>query len=303
MKNAFCMILSRYKLYQGIALYQSLLYNTKDFKIYILCMDDDVYAICNQLNLYNAILVHVKDLENSSLTLMKNERALNEYCWTLKPIFIKYLLEQRNLGDHLTYTDADMCFFNDPAPIYEKNTEYTVMLSPHDFSKGSREIELICGKYNSGFIVFRNNKSSKKVLTWWQHKCMEWCYDRVDGGNFGDQKYLDLMPRSFEKIFRINTPGVNIAPWNEQKYNFRRRDGKVYINNHKLICYHFSGLRIIDKGKFALILGNKKVDELIYLPYIHILKDVIEKIEKIAPDFNGFYIEDKYRDSAVYFNI
>ena len=303
MKNVFCTIISKLRVYQGIVLYRSLFYNTDQCKLYILCMDHETYSICCRMNLRNTILIGVEDIENKQLIMKKNERALNEYCWTLKPFFIEYVLKQCKPDEFVTYMDADMCFFNDPAPIYQNYGNSAVMLSEHDYFHTYANVESACGKYNSGFIIFKNEKSALEVLQWWQDKCLEWCYDMALDGKFGDQKYLDYMAVKFQNVSSIRTPGVNVAPWNEGKHVFKIIDNKISVDENKLICYHFSGFRIVSKDRAALVMGDKRVHEIIHLPYISVIKSVIEDVKMVEPNFNGFSIENKFSKDAAYVNL
>jgi hypothetical protein len=303
MINGFCVILSKYRFYQGIALYQSLEKNYLNFKMFILCVDDETFKLGTQLNLDNAILIKTEDLREERLKVVKESRRLNEYCWTLKPFFIDYVLDKYDFLDNVVYLDADLYFFNDPSPIFLNNKNYCVLLSEHDYEEKNNAVEEICGKYNSGFMIFKNCKTSIDVLKWWQEKCIDWCYDGVDNGRFGDQKYLEFMPQLFEGIYSISTPGVNIAPWNEDKYIFSNRKDKVYINGKKLICYHYCGLRLINKKHFALLIGSQIQNMLIHPPYVKEIKNIIRNIDAINPEFDGYQLEKHFQEKAKVYKI
>ncbi len=303
MNIAFCTTVSKLRVYQGIVLQRSLNHNCKNFTLYILCVDDEAYEICSKVKLEKTILLKVQEIENEALLQVKKDRALNEYCWTLKPFLIDFIMKQNLPFDFITYVDADMCFFSDPTPIFELQRKYNVLISEHDYIDSYRGVEDLCGKYNSGFISFKNTDSAIDPLRWWQERCLEWCYDNAVEGKFGDQKYLDQMVRIFPEVQSITTHGVNIAPWNESKYHFDTSNEKVYVNGNKLICYHFSGFRIVAKDKAALLIGSKKLYDIIHFPYMNVLKGVIEDIEKIVPGFRGFSIEEKFRKDAKYFNL
>ena len=300
MNNVFCTILSKLRVYQGLVLERSLNFNLKDYTLYILCIDDEAYSICSKMELKNTILVRVQEVENEELLRVKQGRALNEYCWTLKPYFIDFIMKQKLPFDFITYVDADMCFFNDPTPIFEHQRNHNVLLSEHDYINAYKGVEAICGRYNSGFITFRNVEAAKPALKWWKDRCLEWCYDNAVDGKFGDQKYLDEMSRIFPGAYSISTPGVNIAPWNEAKYHFSIKNEKIYVNQNILICYHFSGFRIVSNESVALLIGTKKIYDIVHLPYMHVLRSVLEDIEKVDPDFKGFNIEKKFRQDANY---
>lgn len=299
MKNGFCIILTRLRLYQGIALYRSLRYHMNHPRIFMLCMDDESFEVLLKAGLENATLIHVAQIEDELLRMKKIERKLNEYCWTLKPILLEHVLHRYHDVDRATYVDADLCFFSDPTPVFTEGANDSVLLSRHNYMKNFHHIEEICGKYNSGFISFKKDEIGMTALQWWRHKCLDWCFDRVEHGKFGDQKYLDTLAVSFPNILEIKTPGVNIGPWNDGRYKTSIVNHKVYINNVALICYHFAGLRILSKEEFAFVLGyNKNLREHIYIPYIHVLQEVIHDVEKIKPQFHGFFIEEYRRAGA-----
>jgi hypothetical protein len=298
MENVFCVILSKYRIYQGVALYRSLEYNYKKFNMFILCVDDETYQLCQELNLTKATLLQDKDLDDERLIIAKKERRLNEYCWTLKPFFLEYVLDKYDSIENAVYLDADICFFNDPSAIFTANKSYCIQLSEHDFQEKNAAVEQTCGKYNSGFIVFKNCETSVDALRWWQDKCIEWCQDGVDEGRFGDQKYLELLPLLYDDVYPIITPGVNIAPWNESKYQYCNRNGKVYINDDKLVCYHFCGLRILNKNSYALVIGSQKPISFIHTPYAIVLQEVMSDIESISPDFDGCFIEEHFNNKG-----
>ncbi|TYQ16886.1 UNVERIFIED_CONTAM: nucleotide-diphospho-sugar transferase [Acetivibrio alkalicellulosi] len=303
MRQVFCTVLSKYRLYQGMALYKSLIDNTEHFKLYILCVDGDTYHICSKMCLRNVELLKVTDLKNPRLVTIREERCLTEYCWTLKAFLIEYVLGKRKSGRYVTYLDGDMYFFSDPAVIYKKDTNADVMLSEHDYSEFFKKLNAYCGKYNSGFIAFKNVTNAINALKWWQEECLKWCYSKIKEGKFGDQKYLDFMPELFKNVCSISTKGVNIAPWNEQKYNFCTKEGKLYIGGDRLVCYHFSGFRVVNKNKVALTTCSKEFNKIPYLKYINTFKTVMKDIEKIASGFNAFSTENKIGKGARYYDI
>lgn len=289
MQNGFCVILSKYRLYQGIALYHSLDNNYRNFKMFILCADDETYEVCKGLHLANVILLKADVLNDERLISAKETRKLNEYCWTLKPFFIEYVLKKYDFVDHAVYIDADIYFFNDPSPIFESQSDDCILLSEHDYLKKNSLIEQRCGKYNSGFIIFKRCETSLNVLRWWAERCIEWCGSSVESERFGDQKYLEQLPFLFKGVSSITTPSVNIAPWNEKRYKLYTMNQKVFVNNNKLICYHFSGMRLINKDSFALLMGNRNT--IVYSTYIMAIQHSISQIEQVSLELNGFFEE------------
>ncbi len=301
MQNVFCVILSKYRLYQGITLYHSLYHNYTNFKMFILCVDDETYQICQELHLEHVILLQPQALNDERLIAVQQSRKLNEYCWTLKPFFIEYVLRKYDFVHHAVYIDADIYFFDNPSPIWENQRNYCVLLSKHDYVKNNSLTELKCGKYNSGLIVFRRCETSLDILKWWGQRCIEWCGSSVLPGRFGDQKYLEQLPYLFEGVSEITAPGVNIAPWNEKKYKFHTRKQKILVNNSKLICYHFCGLRLINKNSFSLLMGNQNA--MIHSPYTIAIQHSISLIEQVYPAFDGYFAENNLQNRSKIYRI
>ena len=86
---------------------------------------------------------------------------------SLKPILIDKFIKQIPTDESLVYFDADIFFFDSLSRIKSviKNSE--VVLSEHLFPKfmeGSKAY----GKYNAGFVIFKNSKKAITVLRIWK---------------------------------------------------------------------------------------------------------------------------------------
>jgi len=295
----FCNIVSSSRLYQFIALYYSVEKNTKRFEMYVLCMDDNTARILGAIGFKHVHLTLLNELEDDSLLKAKASRTINEYCWTLKPVFMLHILKQYTFINRLTYLDADMFFYNNPLCVFEKGKSASVLLSRHNFSDELRYMEKDVGIFNSGFISFKNNRAGIGCLIWWKARCVDWCYNTTVTGQFGDQKYLELMYEYFkDDIYIIETSGVNIAPWNEGKKNFTGRREKLYIGDSPLILYHYCGFRICSKTSCIFMFGNT-YKPLIHNPYMQAVKKAILQVQGVDPCFDGCFSE---KDTIEKFN-
>lgn len=300
----FCAVVSRYRLYQFIALYHSIESKMSNFKMFVYCTDECTYEILRALKFQNIIFILQEHIENEKILSMKMERQLNEYCWTLKPVLLKYILASYPNLTRLTYVDADLYFYLSPEIIFRKSPSSSVLLSQHDFPSAYKFVAKQSGKFNSGFISFKKGRTSMECLDWWAGKCMDWCFDRAEKGKYGDQKYLEMMPLLFKGVSTIKVKGANIAPWNDVKYKFSIKNGKVYVDEWPLVFYHFSGLRILSEEEFALTVGfQKKLIDEVHIPYFRALQQAVHEVRKVAPEFNGFHIEEGRKSIAEYFRI
>ncbi|MEH7492519.1 glycosyltransferase [Neobacillus niacini] len=293
-ENIFCTILSRTRLYQGLALLNSLKkVMGDDFYIFIHCIDEESYNLLKKMKWKNSKLIHEKKLPRR-IGLLKNERKVHEYCWTLKPVICEYVLRNYTFVNRITYLDSDLYFFGDPRGIFKNHQDCSVLLSIEEkySPRANQSIQRrskITGLYNSGFISFKQDEIGLQAVTWWKEKCLVNCRIDPEEGIFGDQKYLDKLPDLFPGICDITTPGVNVGPWNELKYQFSNVDATFSIDEHLLIFFHFSGLRVTGKNKIQSVNRvNLRKRPFLYQIYYEAIDEVIDLVEKTDPTFNGF---------------
>jgi hypothetical protein len=294
-ENIFCTILTNGRLYQGLALLTSLKQVLgEDFFLFIHCVEQESHALLKKLQLRNVYLIHEKKIAKE-IRLLKKQRQIHEYCWTLKPVICEYVLTSYPTVKRITYLDSDLYFWSDPQKIFQNQPNCSVLLSieekyhPNLNHKSLQRKSRITGLYNSGFISFRHDKIGLQALTWWKEKCLERCKISPEEGLFGDQKYLDLLPSLFPQICDITTSGVNIGLWNYLKYRFSNVNGFIFVDNDLLIFYHFSGVRVVAKDNIESVYRvNRKRLPFIYQIYNQALTDAVVLVEKVDPKFNGF---------------
>ena len=120
------------------------------------------------------------------------------------------------------------------------------MITPHNYAPQYDQSNK-SGKYCVQFIIFKRNES-ENVRKWWETKCLEWCYQKVEENKFGDQKYLDQFPLKFKNHVHILEKKEYIqAPWN----------ARIFESKDCLV-YHFHGLRLIE-NKLGLILFQRDI--------------------------------------------
>lgn len=299
--HAFCTVLSKGRLYQALALIASLHHVMEDFRLFILCMDDDTYNLLQKIAIKNIILTHVKELENETMLALKSQRRVNEYCWTMKPVFMERIGLQCPSFERITYLDADLFFWDDPGVIFRNQPDCSVLLSraeiyiPPYTPSIIEQSETLLGKYNSGFISFKRDGIGDICLKWWKERCLEHCKEVAAKGKFGDQGYLDDMIALFPNVCEIQTPGVNKGHWNFRKHQFYMLDDKIMIDNARLVCYHFSGFRIANKHDIVLILNDREDPAFFYEIYTNIVKIFINIVEQVEPAFNGYATKDELK--------
>ncbi len=234
MKVMFCTITTKYRLYQCLAMYNSLKSFLPGANLAVLCMDEETNKLLEKAKLPGMSLIPLKILESKNYKAVKEERSEGEYCWTMKPVLLQHLMDSHSDFEVFTYLDSDLYFFDNPLKLFAGSRSWNVMVTTHKVNR----------RVNSGFIAFRKNKIAKKALEWWRRKCLEWCFNRNERERFGDQGYLDLIRKMLNGVKYLKMPGVNIAPWNCFNYDFSTKEGKLYVGRCRLIFFHFSGFRL-----------------------------------------------------------
>lgn len=285
----FCTLFNTTYLSRGLAMYNSLLQQCKDFHLYIFAFDNNSYELLAKMELEHATIVSLYAFENPRLLAIKEERTAGEYCWTCASSTIKYCIEEFRL-DHCTYVDADLLFFSDPSVLINEMGTKSVLITEHRYTAGYDQTQT-SGVYCVQFVTFKNDIKGMEVLNWWVDACIDWCFNRIEDNKFGDQKYLDDWLTRFDCVHVLEHLGGGVAPWNVQQYDFSSRakhtHGVELVSRNKfdLIFYHFHDFSYIDEKTYCLSNLQYKLDRnsvrYIYKPYAKALSLAKAQIYKV----------------------
>lgn len=289
----FCTYFNTGYLLRGIALYNSLQAQlNKPFVLWVLCFDDVSYDILSKLNLPGLKPIALADFErgDDALLAAKQTRSTVEYFFTCSPSLPLYVLKHNPAIKSITYVDADLYFFSDIQPVFDELGDGSILIIPHRFPEHQKENERN-GVYNVGLLIFRNDSNGLECLRWWRERCLEWCYDRLEPGQFADQKYLDDWPTRFSGVVVSQHQGANLAPWNWMNYQIRLRNEQIWVDDQPLIFYHFQGMRFLTHRIYTpnVILYKSAMPpatlKLLYPPYVACLREALHQVRTVAPDF------------------
>lgn len=216
----FVTLFDRHFLPVGLTLLRSLCVQAQLFRLWVLCMDEVVERQLRELALPEVEVVPLRQVESESLLAVKLERSIGEYCWTLTSHAIGHVLGQLPAGARVTYLDADLYFFASPRRLFDEFTASgaSVLITEHAYPwyyDQSRRSGIYCVQ----FMTFCNDAAGWQVLRWWQERCVEWCFARVEDGKFGDQKYLDDWPIRFgAAVHVLQDRALALGPWNSLRF-------------------------------------------------------------------------------------
>jgi hypothetical protein len=254
----------------GLCLHDSLMKHASSFTLWVVCMDKEVERQLISLNLSNIKLISIESAENERLLSVKADRTKGEYCWTMTPFVAELVLELVPEAKRVTYLDADLFFYDDPAPFFDEfeKSQKKVLITEHAFAPEYAQWEALSGRFCVQFLTFTHSIEALEVMRWWQDACIDWCYARIETERFGDQKYLNKWPTLFEKdVHILQQKNRTLAPWNVSYYMQRQVLKPVF--------YHFHSLRIVGEKTVRLYEGYKinKQSQLLYQSYIEVLEE------------------------------
>ncbi len=247
MKRFFCTYFdSNYMIY-GLTLFRSLEETVPDFHLYVLCLDETCYQTLKSLDKrIQAIRLSELEAFDPVLAECRNNRSLVEYYFTLTPSLPLYLFHLDPTLTLLAYLDSDLLFYSSPECAFEELSSHSFFIVPHNYSSYAKESEQLFGKYNVAFQIYRNNDVGKAALHWWRERCIEWCRDYSENGRFADQKYLDHLPHIFGgEIVISQNKGLNLAPWNINKFTLYCSPGEEKVDGEPLVFFHYQAYKFI----------------------------------------------------------
>lgn len=295
-KFHFTTVMSSAYLYKGLVMYQTLRHHCSDFKLFILCADDECYRILKNMNPIDIELLRVQQIENDTVRKAKNNRSYLEFCWTLKPAVLHYVMKHYRHADYYAHLDADLYFFQDPDILFKEAPDAELYLADHNNSEEFLYTYEMSGRFNTGFVGCRNSNTARSAVKWWRDQCVKQCPSIPDPINklFGDQRYVEKWSELFEGVHIVKNKGANVAVWNIRGYDISLKNDVVYVDDDPLIFYHFSGFSILSENEYSLTWFQpieKNVLDLIYLPYMKHLQENIKDIQTRYSTFQRGFCE------------
>ena len=264
----------------GLALHASLQRVGGEFTLWVLALDEEAATFLQESALPSLRIVRMSQLEtfDPELKAVKDTRSRVEYYFTCSPCLPRYLMDIESI-DEVTYLDSDLWFFDSPEIVFDELGDGSVAIVPHRFAGPAERSHAKHGRYNVGWLTFRNNTDGRACLEWWRAKCIEWCYDRVELTRYADQKYLDYFADRFRGVCAISHPGANLAPWNVARHVVTQSSSCVRVDGQSLVFFHFQGLRHVAPGTYDANLasyGARMTPALrhgVFEPYLRALQD------------------------------
>ena len=271
--------------------------------LHVLCLDDACREILAGLALPDVHLHALKELEDRDPDLLRARanRSLVEYYSTLTPCLPLHIFKVHPEVTRLTCVGADLFFFADPQPVLDEIGDSVVGLIEHRFPAELADREQF-GRFNLGWLTFRRDPIAIKCLETWREQCIEWCYDRLEPGRFGAQKYLDEWPGGSDRIRIVQHRGANVAPWNLNRFEISTQGGRLKVGGQPMLFFHAHGFaprspgrpRVLNLESYG-VEGTPMLLRSIFEPYEEAL---LEATKEIAVPLSMALLSDQSRGAV-----
>jgi hypothetical protein len=274
----FCTLFDSTFLPQALSLIESLDAHAGSYILWCITMDDEAAEFLATYAHPSVRVIPLCDLETPILASVRASRSQGEYCWTITPFTFGAVFDREPSATRVTYLDADLFFFSSPLRMLDAfaKSGRDVLITPHAFApeydQGAPH-----GVFCVQFLTVVRSERGRGVIDWWGERCIEWCFDRVEGDKFGDQKYLDQWPTLFpDTVFIWDRPEMTLAPWNVRYW---------LTDDATPTFFHFHGLRRIDNGRIRLFYGYRigRRARRLYQRYVDSLRSSVALLGARAP--------------------
>jgi hypothetical protein len=276
MTNIYLTVVNGRFAIRALALFRTLAAHLPNKRYLVYCVDDRAAELLEPLSLEQCSIVRPRDYETGELRTLKAERAINEYCWTLKPVALEHALANCGDTDWCVYLDSDMMVFGNPDDGLPRGDSKHVVVTPHRPTHPyfNQFIDSV-GIYNAGYVAFRNSSEGRRALRWWRDRCLEDCPRIPKHGIYADQRYLNSIPELFDGVVSTAHKGLNAGPWNILNQPITGDRHRILLGGDELLTYHMQGFRILGRHLFDLYAGPLRMPHLIrkhiYHPYARVL--------------------------------
>jgi len=253
----YCTYFDHNYLRKGLALYLSLQRCSRPGQVVlaVLALSERCEQLLARLALPGLVVLPLRQLEAAEPRLLqaKANRRLVEYYFTLTPWLIQAALQAVPAAGRATYLDSDLYFFSSPQPLWQEIGAAPMAFVEHRFSSGYLENSQY-GRFNVGWNTFDRSPVAQQALQWWAERCLEWCYDRVEGEKFADQGYLTQLERQFAGVHVLGYPGINLAEYNLDNLQLSLSAAEPSANGLPVIYWHMHCLFEQADGSFKTVL-------------------------------------------------
>ncbi len=196
----------------------------------------------------------------SQLTTLSARYTPTEFCAAVKPGFIRTAFERFPDEIMLLYLSPSSLVYQPLTSFFDELMSHTVLLNPHWLIPPTDKLEpdekhlQNVGLYSSGLIGFRRNAETRRMLNWWETRCLDHAAVHFCLGSCLDGLWLMHVPTLFADVGILKNSGLQVALWNLPQRQLRQESGRWYVRSSgrktTLLTADFLGLIKQNEGLF-----------------------------------------------------
>lgn len=287
--NHYCTYFDANYLPRGVLMIRSLKRYDPTAIVYVLCFDDACFKALTAMDIEGVRPIALAELleADPEFAQARENRTQIEWYFTATSCWVNFLVNKLPEVPRIIYLDADLYFYASPEFLIDEAREASVHIIEHRFSP--QWVNLVAfGRFNVGWIGFTTSDEGRKVISDYRANCLEWCYDRLEGDRFGDQKYLDKWPAHYEHCCVSQINGANVAWWNLHNAQPRQFGDRVYVGADQLIFFHFQEIKRLDSGQYVTKKDPAEYGayhHMVYAPYVAELSQVDAEVRPLIDNY------------------
>jgi hypothetical protein len=303
LRRAACTIISPNYLAYARVLCSSYLQHHPEQQFFVLIVADVSDTAAFSGDAFTPLLLHQIGLRDLRATAMKYD--ILELNTNVKPTFLKHLLKEHEL-EAVVYLDPDICVYAALEPVWAALAAgANAVLTPHittpvfDGQYPGEQDLLYNGTYNLGFFAVANTNEGRRLLDWWEERCLQLGFSEGRTGLFVDQKWMNLAPGMFSGVAILRDAGCNMAYWNLHERRLVETSAGYAVESPvsgrvPLCFYHFSGVvpsdpEMLSKNTRRFTLATRPDLRRLFAEYkTQVQANAMPEAESIAYGFDRF---------------
>jgi hypothetical protein len=199
-------------------------------------------------------------LTTNQLTELSARYTPTEFCAAVKPGFIRTAFERFPDETALLYLAPSAFVYHPLTPIFNELARHTILLNPHWLTPPTDSLEpdekhlQNVGLYSSGFIGFRRDAETMRMLNWWEIRCHDHAAINFCIGSCLDGLWLMHVPTLFDGVGILKNPALQVALWNLPQRQLIKQSGAWFVEEKDsstlLLSADFLGLSGQNEGLF-----------------------------------------------------
>jgi hypothetical protein len=245
-------------------------------------------------------VITLEDLQIPAIKSWLFRHNVIELCTAVKGLAMQAL--QARGFEHVLYIDPDIVVFSSLDNVTELLSSHSILLTPHQVTPETTDRAVIDnewgslkhGVYNLGFVGVHTDTVGAAFASWWAQRLHDYCRDDVPNGLFTDQRWCDLVPAMFDRVYIVRDPGYNVASWNISNRRVRILDsGDIVVNDSPLKFFHFTKVDHVGETMLRRY-ADRELDvlELMYWYRGQLKKNALEGV----PD--RYWAYNRYEDGS-----